>query len=242
MTESSTKPYLLRAIYEWCTDSGYTPYLAVMVDDTVQVPREYVKNGEIVLNVSALATSKLLMGNEYIEFQARFGGVARHIFVPVTHVAAIYAKETGNGMAFEVLLPSPQPADSEGVTPDIPRVPGQLSGVPNPMRPAGGEIKLIHQSPPETGARPDNAGDRPTRLASSRSGKTASGAILRNVDRPEKETESGTDKGTKSAAEKGTDKGADKGVDSGADKGPDNGPNKGPTGPTKGKPRLKIVK
>ena len=99
---SSTRPYLIRALYEWCTDNGLTPYVAVQVDDSVQVPREYVKNNEIVLNISFDATSSLKLGNEFIEFKARFGGVARDIVVPVDHVVAIYARENGQGMAFPV--------------------------------------------------------------------------------------------------------------------------------------------
>ncbi|HZW14492.1 MAG TPA: ClpXP protease specificity-enhancing factor [Noviherbaspirillum sp.] len=102
MSEISTKPYLLRAIYEWCTDNGYTPYLAAAVDARTRVPREFVKNGEIVLNVSFTATSGLKMGNDLIEFHARFGGVARDISIPVENVVAIYARENGQGMAFEV--------------------------------------------------------------------------------------------------------------------------------------------
>jgi stringent starvation protein B len=97
---SSTRPYLLRALHEWCTDNGFTPYVAVLVDETVQVPMEYVKNGEIVLNVSYDATSNMTLGNEFIEFKARFAGVAREIIVPVSRVLAIYARENGQGMAF----------------------------------------------------------------------------------------------------------------------------------------------
>ncbi len=103
---TSTRPYLIRALHEWCTDNGFTPYLAVHVDDTVQVPNEYVKNNEIVLNVGFDATQGLKLGNEVIEFRARFGGVAREIAVPVDHVIAIYARENGQGMAF----PTPTPA------------------------------------------------------------------------------------------------------------------------------------
>lgn len=99
---SSTRPYLIRALHEWCTDNGFTPYVAVHVDDRVQVPTEYVKNSEIVLNVGFEATSGLKLGNEFIEFKARFGGVARDIVVPVDHVVAIYARENGQGMAFPV--------------------------------------------------------------------------------------------------------------------------------------------
>ena len=97
---TSTRPYLLRAMHEWCTDHGYTPYMAVVVDGSVQVPMEYVKGGEIVLNTSYDATSGLVIGNEYVEFKARFGGVPRDIMVPITHVLAIYARENGQGMAF----------------------------------------------------------------------------------------------------------------------------------------------
>jgi stringent starvation protein B len=107
---SSTRPYLIRALYEWCTDNGVTPYIAVQVDDTVQVPREYVKNGEIVLNISFDATSSLKLGNEFIEFKARFAGTAREIIVPVGRVIAIYARENGQGMAF----PAPAPGSSQG--------------------------------------------------------------------------------------------------------------------------------
>ncbi len=99
---SSTRPYLIRALYEWCTDNGYTPYIAAYVDDTVQVPREHVKNNEIVLNISMDATSSLKLGNEFVEFKARFSGSAREIMVPIDRVIAIYARENGQGMAFPV--------------------------------------------------------------------------------------------------------------------------------------------
>jgi stringent starvation protein B len=99
---SSTRPYLIRALHDWCTDNGFTPYLAVHVTAGVQVPMEYVKNNEIVLNVGFEATSGLQLGNEFIEFKARFGGVSREIVVPVDHVVAIYARENGQGMAFPV--------------------------------------------------------------------------------------------------------------------------------------------
>ena len=110
----STRPYLIRALYEWCTDHGLTPYVAVRVDETVQVPREYVKNNEIVLNISFDATSSLKLGNEFIEFKARFSGSAREIIVPIDHVIAIYARENGQGMAF----PAPeQDAAANHLTP-----------------------------------------------------------------------------------------------------------------------------
>ncbi len=100
---NSTRPYLIRALYEWCTDNGYTPFVAVLVGDNVRVPMEFVKDGEIVLNISFDATSALQLGNEYIEFKGRFGGVARDIVIPVDRVLAIYARENGQGMAFPML-------------------------------------------------------------------------------------------------------------------------------------------
>jgi len=105
LESTSTRPYLIRALYEWCTDNGYTPYIAVLADETVRVPREYVQNGEIVLNIGVDATSALKLGNEFIEFRARFAGVAREIVVPVDRVLAIYARENGQGMAFPSAVP-----------------------------------------------------------------------------------------------------------------------------------------
>jgi len=101
MNLPSTKPYLIRAIHEWCCDNGFTPYLAVVVDGRVRVPREFVRDGQIVLNVSYEATGHLSIANEGVTFQARFGGVARDISVPIGNISAIYAKENGAGMAFE---------------------------------------------------------------------------------------------------------------------------------------------
>jgi len=112
----STRPYLIRALYEWCTDNGFTPFVAVMVDDSVRVPHEYVKDGEIVLNISFDATSALKLGDEFIEFKGRFGGVARDILVPVDRVLAIYARENGQGMAFP-MVEAPVSGTSLGVTP-----------------------------------------------------------------------------------------------------------------------------
>ncbi|MDR1890305.1 MAG: ClpXP protease specificity-enhancing factor [Zoogloeaceae bacterium] len=106
----STKPYFVRAIWEWCNDNGFTPYLAVTVDASCRVPQEFVKESQIVLNIGADATHKLQMQNDAIFFQARFGGVAREIYVPMTRVAAIYARENGNGMAFEVETTEPSAA------------------------------------------------------------------------------------------------------------------------------------
>lgn len=131
----STRPYLIRALHEWCSDNGFSPYIAVQVDASVQVPMEFVKNGEIVLNVSFDATSSLRLGNDFVEFKARFGGVTREIVVPIDHVIAIYARENGQGMAFPAPpargflggsdAPAPAPTDD-------PKAPGRsvLHAVP----------------------------------------------------------------------------------------------------------------
>ena len=116
-TTTSTRPYLIRAIHEWCTDNGLTPYLSVRVDRSVQVPREFVNEGEIVLNVSYDATGSLQLGNEFIEFKARFGGKPRDIMVPVERVQAIYARESGQGMSFPVV---------DDVLADVPDVAGAV--------------------------------------------------------------------------------------------------------------------
>ncbi len=102
MSVTTTKPYFMRAIYEWCTDNGFTPYLAVKVYGAVRVPMEFVRNGEIVLNISFGATSGLKMDNHAVTFNARFGGVSRELFIPVENIQAIYASENGQGMAFEM--------------------------------------------------------------------------------------------------------------------------------------------
>jgi stringent starvation protein B len=156
LESTSTRPYLIRALYDWCTDNGLTPYVAVLVDDTVQVPREYVKNGEIVLNISFDATSSLKLGNDFIEFKARFAGTAREIMVPVSRVIAIYARENGQGMAFPV-----------GVTPSGSEETGKsspLSSVPA----AGGHaeddpkvVQLVTPEPPGSDSGPDGSPPKP---------------------------------------------------------------------------------
>jgi stringent starvation protein B len=136
----STKPYLLRALWEWCCDNGFTPYIAVEVDERTRVPREFVRNGQIVLNLGPDATNKLQIGNDFIEFQARFGGVARELSVPVGRISAIYARENGAGMAFEIdgeaalVDESFVPVDAAEALPDEPP--------PEPPRPEGGRPKL----------------------------------------------------------------------------------------------------
>ena len=106
MADVSTKPYFIRAIYEWCSDCGFTPYLSVRVDDRTRVPMEYVKNGEIVLNVSVNATRNLTINNELIQFSARFSGASREVSIPVDRVQGIFARENGQGAFFTVESPA----------------------------------------------------------------------------------------------------------------------------------------
>lgn len=157
---TSTRPYLIRALHEWCSDNGLTPYVTVLVDNTVQVPREFVKDGEIVLNIGFDATTGLQLGNEFMEFKARFGGVVRDIFVPMGQVVAIFAKENGQGMAFprdersvakanpaaEDRSVKPAPARLAPVQSDAPKVvsasPSEPTNAPKPgKRPSLTRIK-----------------------------------------------------------------------------------------------------
>ena len=103
---TSTKPYIIRALHEWCADNGLTPHLLVTVDTQTRVPMAYVKDGEIVLNLSYSATKNLLIGNEAITFSARFGGVSNNLYVPIGAVRGLFARENGQGMFF--------PADEAG--------------------------------------------------------------------------------------------------------------------------------
>ena len=156
MSDISTKPYLLRAIYEWCTDSGYTPYLAVKVDAATTVPMEYVKKGEIILNISYGATSGLKMDNDAITFRARFNGVARELYIPVTNVLAIYANENGQGMAFEVNATA---ADLATTAPEAGTASPSLSAVPGKTAtPAPAPVSSVpgddDDDPPKKGGRP----------------------------------------------------------------------------------------
>lgn len=122
----STKPYLIRAIYEWCTDNRYTPYLMVAVkDEYTQVPLEYVNDQEIVLDIGFDAIKNLSMQNDYISFSARFNGITREIFIPIGAVLAIFSKETGNGMSFEYEEPL------EGMSTPHVGLEGGLSVVPD---------------------------------------------------------------------------------------------------------------
>jgi stringent starvation protein B len=140
----STRPYLIRALYDWCSENGFTPYVAVKVDASVQVPREYVQGGEIVLNVSMDATSSLKLGNDFIEFKARFGGKPRDIMVPIHRVMAIYARENGQGMAFPVNDDDAPAATLSAVTPTEAVMPSDeepTPPTPSPSRPALKRIK-----------------------------------------------------------------------------------------------------
>ena len=112
--ERSTKPYLIRAIHEWCSDSGLTPYLSVKVDAQTRVPMEYVKNGEIVLNISEDAAHRLTIGNDVIQFAARFSGASRECSVPVGAVIGIFARESGQGLFFP---PEPAPQTDDAAAP-----------------------------------------------------------------------------------------------------------------------------
>jgi stringent starvation protein B len=141
MAEIPTKPYLLRALFQWCVDNGYTPHLAVKVDSKTQVPAEYVKGGEITLNISPNAVHKLQIGNELVEFSARFGGVARQISLPMGNIYALYARETGHGMTFDLEGPKPgvqARAESEAV--HITAKPPTALPAPatDPKKPSGG--------------------------------------------------------------------------------------------------------
>jgi len=153
---TSTRPYLIRALYEWCTDNGLTPYVAVQVDDTVRVPREYVKDGEIVLNISFDATSALKLGNDLIAFSARFAGKPREIMIPMDRVIAIYARENGQGMAFPrgplqaSSLSAPQRTDAADAGTDVPRAPDVV------------EVRLVEPpASPPTAAAVSAAAKRP---------------------------------------------------------------------------------
>jgi stringent starvation protein B len=145
-----TRPYLVRALHDWCTDNGFTPYIAVFVDATVQVPMEYVKNNEIVLNVGFEATSALKLGNETIEFKARFGGSSREIVVPVDHVIAIYARENGQGMAFPMPVEASAGPASESQT-----------TLPVATLPRGPRLALTDAHPPAAAPAGSSANTQP---------------------------------------------------------------------------------
>jgi stringent starvation protein B len=131
----STTPYLIRAIWEWCVDNGFTPYVAVKVDGSTRVPMEYVRNGEIVLNVSPDATRNLKIGNELIQFSARFNSVSREVSIPIGTVGGIFAKENGQGLAF-------QPASADRPGPTLVTPVDADGGDDKPRSPGGGKPRL----------------------------------------------------------------------------------------------------
>ena len=180
MTELSTKPYLIRAIYEWCADSGYTPYIGVHVDQNTRVPLEYVKNGEIVLSISMQATRDLTIGKDLIQFSARFSGVSREISVPIYALASIFARENGKGMFFErefaplVIAPS-----AEGMT--VQATQPQLQSVPN--------------SPPEDGVNEPQADQNTADATQAGNAHVASAASGNQTKKGKSENDkSGSDK------------------------------------------------
>jgi stringent starvation protein B len=122
----STKPYLIRALHEWCTDYGYVPHLLVAVDAQTHVPKAYVKNGEIVLNVNYSATKNLQITNEAVSFSARFAGVSEDLYIPIAAVKGIFARETGQGMFFQV---------GEAATAAVQAVPSASDDTPEPPKP-----------------------------------------------------------------------------------------------------------
>jgi stringent starvation protein B len=137
MADVSTKPYFIRAIYEWCSDCGYTPYLSVRVDDRTRIPMEYVKNGESVLNVSLNATRNLTINNELIQFSARFNGVSREVSIPVDRVQGIFAREVGQGACFAVEAPAALAAAPAQVSPA-----GEAEAEPPKSPPSAGRTRL----------------------------------------------------------------------------------------------------
>jgi stringent starvation protein B len=144
MSSVSTKPYLIRAIHEWCSDHDFTPYLVVAVRGEMQVPMEYVKNGEIVLNISYNATRNLNLGNDYVSFSARFNGVSRDIMIPVGAVVSIFSRENGEGMGFEYEAP---PEEAPVATTTLQTAPGNTSDADKddddePPRPPAGRSHL----------------------------------------------------------------------------------------------------
>ncbi|HTE14535.1 MAG TPA: ClpXP protease specificity-enhancing factor [Burkholderiales bacterium] len=138
MAERSTKPYLIRAIHEWCVDSGWTPYLSVKVDENTRVPMEYIKNGEIVLNLSYDATHKLTITNDLVQFSARFTGVSRECSVPMAAISGIFAKENGQGLFF---TPETEAVVNDGTSPRAPSAAGEPE--PPPTSPTRPKLQIV---------------------------------------------------------------------------------------------------
>lgn len=137
---TSSRPYLLRALYEWILENECTPYIVVNAyADSVQVPQEYVKDGQIILNISPSAVHALQMDNEAVEFSGRFAGIPTPVYVPIQAVMGIYARENGQGMVFEVEKPTPTPP------PPSP---------PQPVITGGGADSEAKKGPANKGSRP----------------------------------------------------------------------------------------
>jgi stringent starvation protein B len=128
----STKPYLVRAIWEWCNDNAFTPYLMVEADASCRIPQKFIKDGQIVLNISAESTQGLQIANESIDFQTRFGGVLHELYIPMARIAAIYARENGVGMAFEV-----EETPVQDALPPLDETPPPPDKTPDPPAPSG---------------------------------------------------------------------------------------------------------
>ena len=189
MAETSTKPYLMRAIHEWCVDNGYRPYIAVAVDETTIVPREFVRNGEIVLNVSVEACNRLRMGNDLIEFEARFNRVVRQVSIPVDKVTAVYAAETGQGMAFEVVM-APQAESSPE---------SEASADPAPASAARSGPTLVQVPAPDA---KDDAEAPPLKPArAKRAPRTAKAVLAADTADPSKAADAASPAAEKSDAE-----------------------------------------
>jgi stringent starvation protein B len=148
MSEQSAKPFLVRGLYEWCVEQGYTPYLAVRVNAKTRVPTSFVKNGEIVLNVGPLATHQLKMDNDWVLFNARFNGTSQEVAVPFSAVIGIFAKETGYGMGFQPALDaaesdSGEPLSAAAPVDEPPAKPAAEKASVTPMKSKVSHLKVI---------------------------------------------------------------------------------------------------
>ncbi len=120
MVMSSSRPYMIRALYEWILDNSCTPYVLVSAKGSgVQVPLEHVKDGQIILNISPSAVQNFLINNDALEFSGRFSGVPTRVFVPIPAIVGIYAKENGQGMFFEFEETSPEPPTVDAGGPGV---------------------------------------------------------------------------------------------------------------------------
>ena len=249
MAEISTKPYLIRALYEWCADNGYRPYIAVAVDERTLVPREFVRDGEIVLNISAAATNRLSIGNELLEFEARFGGVARQVSIPIENVSAIFAQENGHGMAFEVAKTPAQgeasdagAADPGGAGPDVAAPTVEAGATADSHAPADSNAPADADAPAgagagDTSAAPGRARKRPKLASVPASGEPARAPSRRKgrIAAVPSAADDAASRQERSPAPGDAGKGGNKG--NGGD-----GDEPGPGAPAPGRPHLTRVK